>query len=267
MQGYQLKSEVKVSSLAFADDIILMASTDSDAEKLLRRTEEYMGDLGMNISAHKLATFGIKSTRDSWRIYDPRLSSITNEKIPFAGAEKTLRYLGGTFSPWKGLTAEKLEQTFSETLERVTRITLKPHQKAHLLTTYIIPHFLYTIILAMVPLTTMRKMDQDLRRVIKDIYHLPQCTANGLLNCGKKNGGLGIPRLETLATTTTLKMGLKLAQLKSEGKAVPAFVGDRIGNLAYELHHFQAKQIYYGPQTAGKCRRRQGGIGQGKSNR
>jgi hypothetical protein len=169
MQGYQLNSDATVSSLAFADDIILVAPTDSDAAQLLRRTEEYMRDLGMNISAPKSATFGIKTTRDSWQIYDPRLSSTTNEKIPFAGAETTLRYLGGTFSPWKGLTTENLEETFNETLERVTRLTLKPHQKALLITTYIIPHFLYTITLAMVLLTTVRKMDQDLRRVIKNI--------------------------------------------------------------------------------------------------
>jgi hypothetical protein len=239
----------------------------------------------MNISAQKSATFGIKTTRDSWQIYDPCLSSTTNKKIPFAGAETTLRYLGGTFSPWKGLTTENLEETFNETLERVTGLILKPHQKALLIMTYIIPHFLYTITLAMVPLTTVRKMDQDLRRVIRNIYHLPQCTANGLLHCGKKNGGLGIPRLETLATTTTLKMGLNFklnpdpvmrsvfeesglelklkqiaqaarinwpitspdqidkykkrtkenelkewAKLNFQGKAVPAFANDKIGN-------------------------------------
>jgi hypothetical protein len=285
MQGYQLSDGVKVSSFAFADDIILVAPTPSEAAKLLRRIEEYLKDLGMNISAQKSATFGIKTTRASWHIHDPGLSSITSEKIPFAGAETTLHYLGGTFSPWKGLTAENLDLDFKDTLERVTRLTVKPHQKALLITTYIIPHFLYTMVLAMVPMTTIRKMGQDVRRTSKTICHLPQCTANGLLHCGRKNGGLGIPRLETLATTTTLKMGLEFrlnpdpvmriifeesgleqklkeiaqtarinwpitstnqidkhkarmkekelrewAQLKSQGKAVSAFVGDRIGN-------------------------------------
>jgi hypothetical protein len=136
MQRYQLSDGVKVSSSAFADDIILEASTTSDAAKLLRRTEEYLRDLGMNISAKKSATFGIKTTRDSWHIHDPGLSSITSEKIPFAGAETVLHYLGGTFSPWKGMTAEDLDMDFKDTLERVTKLTLKPHQKALLITTY-----------------------------------------------------------------------------------------------------------------------------------
>jgi hypothetical protein len=39
-------------------------------------------------------------------------------------------------------------------------------------------------------------MDRDLRDSIKRIYHLPQCTADGLIFCGKRDGGLGIPKLE-----------------------------------------------------------------------
>ncbi|PNF38083.1 hypothetical protein B7P43_G16079 [Cryptotermes secundus] len=128
-------------------------------------------------------------------------------------------------------------------------------------------------------------MDQDLRRSVKTIFHDLQCTANGLLHCGKKNGGLGIPKLETIYTMTALKMGLKFqlnsdpvmkavfeetglkqkleditratrinlritrigqieahknrlqereikewAQLTSQGKAVAAFIRDKIGN-------------------------------------
>jgi hypothetical protein len=285
LRGYDLSNGVKVSSFAFADDIILVSSDASDAANLLRRTEEYLGNLGMDISANKSAAFTIKTTKDSWQLHDPYLSSKNGEKIPFSGAETTLHYLGGTFSPWKGLKAENIDIEFRDTLDRVLRLALKPQQKAELVTSYIMPHYLYTMVLAMVPVTTARKMDQDLRRVIKSIYHLPQCTANGLLHCGKKNGGLGIPQVEGIYTITTLKLGLKYkanpdpimkaiveesaleqtlqqiartarinwpvadvsqlekhkarmkekatkewAQLKSQGKAVPAFIGDKIGN-------------------------------------
>jgi hypothetical protein len=52
-------------------------------------------------------------------------------------------------------------------------------------------------------------MDQELRRVIKTIYHLPQCTTNGLLYCKRKDGGLGIPKLEVITASASLKLGLK----------------------------------------------------------
>jgi hypothetical protein len=115
MQGFKLSNDGKVSSFAFADDIILVSSTAPKAENLLRKTEDYLKGLGMSISAPKCEAFSIKSTRDSWHLLDPCLSSVSGEKIPFAGAEKSLRYLGGTFSPWKGLTADNLNK-FRETL-------------------------------------------------------------------------------------------------------------------------------------------------------
>ena len=102
-----------------------------------------------------------------------------------------------------------------DTLERVERSSLKPHQKPQLITTFVVPHFLYTLVLVMVPMTTVRRMDQDLTRMVKNIFHLPQCTANGLLYCGRKNGGLGIPRIETTYTTTALKMGLKFQLIQT----------------------------------------------------
>jgi len=35
-------------------------------------------------------------------------------------------------------------------------------------------------------------------------------TPNGLLYCSKRDGGLGIPKLEALATSSTLKQGITL---------------------------------------------------------
>jgi hypothetical protein len=158
LQGYHLSNRVKVSSFAFADDIILVSSDASDAVILLRRTEEYLVKLGMDISANKSAAFTV-STRDSWQIRDPNLSSKNGKKIPFAGAETKLHYLGGTFSPWKGLIAENIDIEYRDTLDSVLRRALKPQQKAELVTGYIMPHYLYTMVLAMVPVTTARKMD------------------------------------------------------------------------------------------------------------
>jgi hypothetical protein len=104
--------------------------------------------------------------KHSWNIYDPDISPIRGEKIPLAAADAALHYLGGTFSPWKGLGVEGLCSNFEGTLERVQKLNLKQHQKTTMITTYIIPHYLYALVLAMVPMTTIQRMDQDLRRVI-----------------------------------------------------------------------------------------------------
>ncbi|KAG5875373.1 hypothetical protein JTB14_016643 [Gonioctena quinquepunctata] len=75
----------------------------------------------------------------------------------------------------------------------------------------LVPHYLHRLTLAIPSLNEIRALNQDLRVVIRKILHLPHATTNGLLYCGKKDGGLGIPRLEWLLTSGTPKAGLKFA--------------------------------------------------------
>jgi hypothetical protein len=163
----------------------------------------------MKISASKCAALKICVTKDTWYLTDPLLATASGDKIPNIEANATIKFLGGKISPWKGLTTEALENYFEATLERVGRLALKPHQKANLISTYIIPHLLHSITLAVIPTTSIRRMDQGMRKAMKSIFHLPYCTADGLLYCKKKDGGLGVPRLETMAVSTSLKTGLK----------------------------------------------------------
>jgi hypothetical protein len=65
MKGYGINNNTKVSSLAFADDLILVSS-ERESKILFQKTEKYLQGLGMGISAPKCATFSIKATKDSW---------------------------------------------------------------------------------------------------------------------------------------------------------------------------------------------------------
>lgn len=58
---------------------------------------------------------------------------------------------------------------------------MKPYQKIHLIATYLVPHVLYQMTLAMIPATSLKEIDRNLRVSIKDVYHLRQSTANGLI--------------------------------------------------------------------------------------
>jgi len=53
-------------------------------------------------------------------------------------------------------------------------------------------------------------MDSLIRTHVKVIIHIPASTPNGLVYCCKRYGDLGIPKLETLATSTALKQGIQL---------------------------------------------------------
>nr|CAI5866823.1 unnamed protein product [Callosobruchus analis] len=209
--GYDIDNETQISSLAFADDLLLVAQTVPLAKEQLSRTEAYLRCLGMKIAASKCRAFRVIRTKDSWHLADPGLSLDSGEVIPAAGAGDCLVYLGCNVSPWAGVTIEGTRASLASTLGRVQRLKLKPHQKVDLISTYIVPHYLYQLAIAMPSLAQIKLMDQELRVVLKNILHLPQATTNALLYCGKRDGGLGIPRLEWLATSSALKAGLKFA--------------------------------------------------------
>jgi hypothetical protein len=118
--------------------------------------------------------------------------------------------LGGYISPWNGLRHKDLGIRLEKILQRLRSASLKPYQKLHLLSTFINRHFLYVTTLAVLPITTIRNMDSLIRIHVKDLLHLPASTPNGLLYSSKRDGGLSIPKLETLRISTVLKQGLTL---------------------------------------------------------
>jgi hypothetical protein len=82
MDGFDIDSKTKLSSLAFADDIILIASNRARAADLLRLTEEYLGKLGMRIASAKCTAFCINMGKDTWHITDPGMTLANGEEIP-----------------------------------------------------------------------------------------------------------------------------------------------------------------------------------------
>jgi hypothetical protein len=56
-------------------------------------------------------------------------------------------------------------------------------------------------------------MDGLIRNHVKGVLHLPSSTPNGLFYCAKRDGGLGIPKLEMLTVSSALKQGLTLLNI------------------------------------------------------
>jgi hypothetical protein len=151
----------------------------------------------------------------------------SGEALPVATAETQLTYLGARISPWAGMTIEGLHEQFTRIMNRVSHLALKPHPKVELITTYLVPHYLYRLVLAVPPQKLIRQLGQELKAVIKSIYHLPQSTTDGLLYCRKKDGGLGILKLEIVVVSSSLKAGLRF--LASSDSAMIALAEKETG--------------------------------------
>jgi len=180
------------------------------AQLLLTATEKYLYNMGMKIASNKCTSLQVQTTRDSWYISNTDLHLTTGDRIPSSNTTDIMEYLGGHFSPWTGLQHKGITTKLQEVLYRLKSAFLKPHQKLNLLTTYLIPHFLHATTITTPSISVIRDMDSLIRVHVKDILHLPVSTLNGLLYCGKRDGGLGVPKLEVLATSTALKHGIQL---------------------------------------------------------
>lgn len=233
--GYRINDTSQIACLAFADDIVLVSEAVQQAQDQLQNVEAYLKGLGMNLSASKCATFHITHKNQSWSVADPGLTLQSGERIPHCGAGGRFTYLGVEISPWAGIDIKSVGSSLESTLLRVKRLALKPHQKVQLISTYLIPHYLYQLGMAVPSVTAIRQLDQAIRVVIKDIFHLAQSTTNSLLYCAKRDGGLGFPRLETLVVGATLRAGSKFVNSTDpaiRALAVGAGLVDRLTRLA-----------------------------------
>lgn len=139
--GFAIESNT-ISSLAFADDLILVADNHTKAQELIKLMEIYLQNLGMSMSAGKCASFQIKTTRDAWYLTNTRQHLATGETIPSTANDSTMTYLRGSYPP--GLeTSTRAIDKLQQALHRLGGTPLKPHQNLNLLSTYIIPHFLH----------------------------------------------------------------------------------------------------------------------------
>jgi hypothetical protein len=145
------------------------------------------------------------------------------ERLPSIQAGDNLTYLGVKFSPWSEIDMKLVRMNLSITLSRLSKLPLKPHQKLCLLERYLVPHYLYQLVLAVPAVSALRGIDQELRVVIKEFMHLPASISNGLIYFGKGDGGLGFPKLEELVARVSLGSGLKFTN--SSDPAITALLG------------------------------------------
>jgi hypothetical protein len=83
LKGYHINdTHTIISSLAFADDFLLLADSRKKVQDLLYHTKQYLHTLGVKIAARKCATFEVVTAKDSWCVVNPNLHLGKDEYIP-----------------------------------------------------------------------------------------------------------------------------------------------------------------------------------------
>jgi hypothetical protein len=118
LQGIRVNDRTQISTMAYADDLFLLANNREDALALLAHTEDYLSRLGMEISASKCSSFQIIPTKDSWYLENAQLRLRNGEAIPACTAY-SITYLGGRVSPWFGITYKDFVADMRPTFHRL----------------------------------------------------------------------------------------------------------------------------------------------------
>jgi len=193
--------------LAFADDLTLLDESPDSAQRQLDRVVEFLGALGMSLSPEKCLALWMKVHKRSWICGEPGLR-IRDSRLATIPASGQFTYLGMVFNPRSGMDNSDVLRKFEACLPRVGRLALKPRQKLCLVTRYLLPRYLYRLTLDPPSKTRLAGVDRVLRGWVKRTLHLVESTPNGLVYAKKRDGGLGVPKLEGAVILAHLRAGL-----------------------------------------------------------
>ena len=188
-----------VRTMAFADDLILLADSPIGLQHLLDWTSTFLWTCGLlNTSkCHTVLIVGNGGLRKT--VVDAnRIFHIKGKPLRALSREDSWKYLGIEFSPEERRPV-RLNNQLSPLLERLTKAPLKPQQRIFALKAGALPNVYYHMALGRINISDIRKADKMVRAFVRQRMALPNDSSIGYFHAPVSEGGLGIPSLRWLA--------------------------------------------------------------------
>lgn len=187
--------DVRCSSLAFADDIVILENDDKYIPLDLHHIDAFFKKRGMELNADKCSLLSaalvprggkvIPRSRPFIRHNGALIKSITNFD--------TAKYLGHKLGA-SGIQKPSIAN-LATWMANVERAPLKPDQKLNLIKQYVIPKVLYGLQNPKITGRILREADRLIKYRLKRILHLNVHTPDASLYARVRDGGLGITPL------------------------------------------------------------------------
>lgn len=185
----------KVTSFAFADDLVLVSDSWLGMARNLRILEKFSEMTGLEVNPAKCHGFMISVSGRRYEVNACDEWLLGGTPIRLIGSDSKVRYLGVDINPLKGILGPSIREELSGYIKRISAAPLKPTQRVLILGTYAIPRILYSADLGMSGISLLEGCDRDIRSAVKRWLHLDPCTADSLLYSACRDGGLGLVRL------------------------------------------------------------------------
>lgn len=188
--------EERTNALAFADDLVLVASTPQGLQLLLDQAENFFTPRGLTFGVSKCSTLSlVPSGRDKKMRVDNRVFRLGGVELPASGCTSSWRYLGVDYGSRGPLVPARIGEMLAEHLLHLSKAPLKPQQRLHLLGQYLLPRFYHGLTFGRLSLGLLRQLDLMVRGAVRKWLHLPHDAPTAFFHASVPDGGLGIPSM------------------------------------------------------------------------
>lgn len=187
--GYRLGPE-RVSLLAFADDVMLLAENEIALQSQLDTACEVAEWSGLQFKPGKCASLHIGPGRGGNRI-QPTEFSVDESPITTLADGEHYRHLGVPTGFRTRQTPVETIRQFSEDLKKLDESLLAPWQKVDATATFLLPRMDFIMRGADVRMEPLRDLDRQLKRLAKGWLNLPQRASAEPIYLAASQGGAG----------------------------------------------------------------------------
>ena len=211
--GYVLNGEV-ISSLAFADDVVLIASTKRGLEDSCKAFLDRMRAFGPEANPAKCATLATVTDGKRKTFYvDPTpFLTVAWAVVPALNVQETYRYLGVMV----GASAERhaLGVELEGLLGNLEQAPLKPTPKVYTVIHHVCPRLMHMLVLGKFSREKLNRIDRKIRKFLREFFNFPKETPLAYFYAEADSGGMGIPCFTTLVPSLALSRFECLAKLE-----------------------------------------------------
>lgn len=186
--GFQL-GDATASCLAFADDLVVVASSRVGMRLALDKILTAASGLGLSVNPSKCHAFLIvpDGHAKKYKVVTDQLFELGGVPLTQTGVVATWRYLGVGV----GLGGVKpLEMDLTRLLRNLSKAPLKPQQRLETFHNYLIPRMIHGLVLGGVTDGRLLQLHRIMRRSVRGWLRLPKDVAVGYFHCQVRSGGL-----------------------------------------------------------------------------
>ena len=229
--GVKVDSE-RLSCLAFADDLVLLASTPQGLQKQFSGVERALCRSGLALNVGKSATLrlDVHGKRKRWACNPVGFLKCRNGGTMRAmSITDGYMYLGNTVSA--GVASEKSVLILKAGIKELTQAPLKPQQRMYILRNNLIPSLMHSAVLGSISKKSLKFLDTMTRAAVRSWLRLPRDAPFGYFHADFRDGGLSVtPLLWTVPLLRTKRMTKLVASPDPVARAVsrlPIFARER----------------------------------------